>query len=121
MSGPRRLAVFLSVAWLGVFLLLSSVDEVFPTVFFLVVGVAPVALAWGIGWVVAAFKNRRHSPNTLPDTSRNPNPDGFHIGWPEQAAAFAKRNSLFVARLSHLRATFDKITNRDFTTAEHID
>jgi len=56
MSGPRRLAVFLSIAWMSVWLLLSSLDEVFRGVFFFVVGVAPVALLWGIDWVVAGFR-----------------------------------------------------------------
>lgn len=60
MSGPRRLAVLLSVAWIAVWLLLSSLDEEFRAVFFFVVGVSPVALLWGLDWVVAGF--RRESP-----------------------------------------------------------
>jgi hypothetical protein len=45
----------------------------------------------------------------------------FSIGWPEQAAAFKKRNQLFVDRLERLRETFDTILNREFTTEARID
>lgn len=39
---------------------------------------APVSLVWGIGWVVAGFKSRRH-PSKTPGSLRDANTAGFHI------------------------------------------
>jgi hypothetical protein len=51
--------VFLSVVWITVILFLSSFDEVFRAAFFVAVGVTPVALLWGIDWVVAGFRRQQ--------------------------------------------------------------
>lgn len=115
-SGPRRLAVFLSLLWMGIWLVLYSLDPVINWSGFLLFAVAPVALLWGIGWVVVGFKSR-----SSPLRESEANRAGFHVGWPDQAAAFGKRNALFVKQLDRLRATFDAICNRDFTTAARID
>jgi hypothetical protein len=58
-SGPHRLAVFFSVAWVAVWLFLSSLDPEFKWEFFVVVGIVPVALIWGIRWVVAGFRSKQ--------------------------------------------------------------
>jgi hypothetical protein len=60
MSGPRRLAVFLSAAWFG-FVLVAYVLDGGPikwdAVF--VFGFVPVVLTWGVWWVWRGF--RTHS------------------------------------------------------------
>ena len=57
-SGKLRLAVLLSLIWLAcaAYFLEPWQNAVFP---FLYVGVGPVILGWGIGWVVFGF--RKHS------------------------------------------------------------
>ena len=58
MSGPRRLAVFLSALWIAAWLLMYYADirDGFNLGGFLALGVGPVALAWGVWWVVAGFR-----------------------------------------------------------------
>jgi hypothetical protein len=58
MSGPRRLAVFASAVWVTVVFFASVLDPVFRWEFLLAIGVAPVALLWGVVWVVAGFRPR---------------------------------------------------------------
>jgi hypothetical protein len=59
MSGLRRLAVLISAVWLAVVFAVSESDpRYFGPSFILAVGVAPVALAWGVAWVVAGFRRR---------------------------------------------------------------
>jgi hypothetical protein len=50
--------VFASVAWVGGLAFLSALDPVFRWEFWIAVGVAPVAFAWGVAWVVAGFRRR---------------------------------------------------------------
>ena len=59
MSGPRRLALFVSAVWIvGVFFLSVANEFPRPWSFSLVFGVTPVALVWGVVWVVAGFRSR---------------------------------------------------------------
>lgn len=59
MSGPRRLAIFLSALWVG-FWVWAYLTDTRPFMWdgFLMFGIAPVALVWGIAWVVAGFRSR---------------------------------------------------------------
>jgi hypothetical protein len=59
MSGSRRLAIVLSLLWVAVWLLMYSMDPVFRLGPFVVIGVGPVALAWGLWWIVAGFRRDR--------------------------------------------------------------
>ena len=58
MSGPRRLAVALSVAWVSFFLFGYYTD---PSPFrigpFMVLGVCPVAVPWAVWWVWRGFRS----------------------------------------------------------------
>jgi hypothetical protein len=55
-TGRRRLAIFLSTAWVFIWLLMYMTDPIFPLMPFLLVGVSPVAIAWGIWWVWCGFR-----------------------------------------------------------------
>lgn len=60
MSGPRRLAVFLSLLWVG-YVTLNSMrrDDTFDLERFLMAGIFPVAFLWGVSWVVAGFRGSK--------------------------------------------------------------
>ena len=58
LSGKRRLAVVLSIAWPGAWAVVLRPWETDPTPF-LLAGVAPVLLIWGLAWVRAGFKDKR--------------------------------------------------------------
>ena len=58
LSGRMRLAIFVSILWpiaLGLFLRPWQQG----LILFLCVGILPVSLAWGIGWVVAGYRKDR--------------------------------------------------------------
>jgi hypothetical protein len=56
MSGPRRLAVFFSAFWVIGWWFLYSLDPYFRLDGYLLLGVAPVAMAWGVWWVWRGFR-----------------------------------------------------------------
>jgi len=58
MSGLRRLGVFLSALWILAWALLYALESVFDPVGFTLFGLVPVALVWGVWWVVAGFRQR---------------------------------------------------------------
>ena len=50
---------------------LSSLDSEFKGPFFLVVGVGPVALVWGVAWVVAGFRSNSAGSRSPTMTARS--------------------------------------------------
>lgn len=57
-SGPRRLAVFVSVTWVIIWWFLFFLDPLFNAGGFFLFGIAPVGAAWGVAWVAAGFRRR---------------------------------------------------------------
>ena len=57
MSGPRRLAVFLSLVWVVFWVAASSFDPVFNWAAVFLFGVIPLAFVWGTLWVIAGFRS----------------------------------------------------------------
>ena len=57
MSGPRRLAIVLSIAWVAFFFFGYYTDRYdgFRAGPFLVLGVCPVAISWAVWWVWRGF------------------------------------------------------------------
>ena len=56
MSGARRLAVFLGLFWIAFWFTAYYADPIFKVMPFFLIGVTPVALAFGIWWVVQGFR-----------------------------------------------------------------
>lgn len=60
-SGQRRLAIFLSVLWVTGWLVAYAFDRSpgpFKLEGFVLIGVAPPVLAWGVCWVWRGFRPR---------------------------------------------------------------
>ncbi|MEQ1729634.1 MAG: hypothetical protein ABL982_14775 [Vicinamibacterales bacterium] len=57
LSGLRRLAIFLSAAWLGLVILDGLPIKREGVLLF---GVAPLALVWGVWWVWRGFRTQSH-------------------------------------------------------------
>ncbi len=57
MSGLRRLAIFISAAWLGLVILDGLPIRREGVLLF---GVAPLALVWGVWWVWRGFRTQSH-------------------------------------------------------------
>jgi len=65
MSGARRLAVFLSIAWLVAVYVMYAMDEVVVPGWkmgYFLFAVCPVGLAWGVWWVWRGFRPLNSPP-----------------------------------------------------------
>ena len=63
MSGPRRLAIFLSSVWIGLVFVAYLIDGLpvrWDGVFML--GIVPTAFAWGVWWVWLGFRRAKAEP-----------------------------------------------------------
>lgn len=57
-SGKMRLAILASLIWLAVaaYLLQPWQKTIYPFIYF---GIGPVALAWGVGWVITGYRKHK--------------------------------------------------------------
>jgi len=58
-TGKQRLAIFFSLIWMSLIGFVAGSDPEFKWVFFLLIGVFPVALIWGVVWVVVGFRQKK--------------------------------------------------------------
>ena len=76
-SGRKRLAILVSALWILFFWVWQLADRFFDFPAFLVIGVGPVLLLWGIRWVVAGFVNNVLDDIGIRQVTSDASADGY--------------------------------------------